>query len=305
MTYKTLKKLRISAFAGVDTPAQEPAVVKLLKRDSNTGLNLKKGAVLTTSVAGHAHLISTADGQGELSSGFTTWDDSGHQHPWTRLTSGTIQIGDSVGHTHAVAQFEENEMNQDGTQDQPTTTAQTQPEVPGSGPGQGAGMGQGVPGGGQGHGQGQGLNLRAPVQEDEVVDVGGGVTVSKSVDPVAYKLALEVQDLKKRAADEMLEKRALVELAHLPGSAADRALLLKAADSSPGTLEVLRAADALFAKSFAPVGTAETPTTDSPAEALQKMVSDHAKAASLSMAAAYSAVLATPEGRALYDKAQN
>lgn len=66
------------------------------------------GGQLTDAVDGHQHLISCVgyDGQA-LMSGTTSWAvadgaETGHEHPWVKNPDGTITIGASAGHTHAI-----------------------------------------------------------------------------------------------------------------------------------------------------------------------------------------------------------
>ncbi len=63
----------------------------------------RKAGVMTTATAGHQHLIADAD----WPSGETGWArslgaDSGHSHPWVKQPDGSIEIGETEGHTHQV-----------------------------------------------------------------------------------------------------------------------------------------------------------------------------------------------------------
>lgn len=63
---------------------------------------------LTDAVDGHQHLVSFCGWDGaHLSSGDTSWavsdgSENGHSHPWIKNIDGTVTIGASAGHTHAV-----------------------------------------------------------------------------------------------------------------------------------------------------------------------------------------------------------
>jgi hypothetical protein len=63
---------------------------------------------LTSVVDGHQHLFTTCDWQGkQTTSGETGWAwaegaDNGHSHPWVKNSDGSITIGESSGHTHAI-----------------------------------------------------------------------------------------------------------------------------------------------------------------------------------------------------------
>lgn len=65
-------------------------------------------AKLTTAIDGHQHLVSFTDWNGQsVMSGDTSWAvsegaESGHSHPWVKAPDGTVTIGESDGHAHAL-----------------------------------------------------------------------------------------------------------------------------------------------------------------------------------------------------------
>lgn len=67
---------------------------------------VKKTALLTTDVEGHAHLLNDLDGgAGGLTESAVMGEGSDatwHSHPWIRNDNGELVIGTSAGHTHAI-----------------------------------------------------------------------------------------------------------------------------------------------------------------------------------------------------------
>lgn len=62
---------------------------------------------MTTSFAGHQHLIDLDPQYGDRYSGSTSWataegSEQSHDHPWVRNPDGSITIGESAGHTHEI-----------------------------------------------------------------------------------------------------------------------------------------------------------------------------------------------------------
>ncbi len=112
---KILDKIRIDEISAVDIPAQQGARMAIMKRGQpgdgagDKGEDFSKGAALTTSEDGHAHLIREKDFDGNVvNAGETSYQtsegaDSGHSHPWIRLEDGSLVIGESDGHTHSIA----------------------------------------------------------------------------------------------------------------------------------------------------------------------------------------------------------
>ncbi len=124
MPKKILDKIRIDEISAVDIPAQEGARMAIMKRGapgdkgSGGGQDFSKGAALTTSEDGHAHLIREKDFDGVVvNAGETSYQtsggaESGHSHPWIRLEDGSLVIGESDGHTHQIAAIAAKRSNQ-------------------------------------------------------------------------------------------------------------------------------------------------------------------------------------------------
>lgn len=132
------------------------------------------------------------------------------------------------------------------------------------------------------------------------------IEMAKSADAKAKADAIKLE----KAEATILEKRAETEFAHLPGTAQERAALLKAAESIPdeklreGAVAALKAHDAQMAKGFTPQGLGVTKSADTlSAEAeLEKLAKTRAVAEKIDIAKAMDDVLQTDEGQKLYAK---
>ena len=102
---KVIEDLSINEISLVQRPAQEGAVVKLVKGEPGRVL---KASALTTSVDGHTHFLTTSfydvytGVEMPESGGYTSWAGE-HTHPWVRDASGAIVLGEADGHTHEIA----------------------------------------------------------------------------------------------------------------------------------------------------------------------------------------------------------
>lgn len=106
-----MRAFKINEISAVDVPAQEGARMLLMKRNGSLiDEPLEKGAVLLSSVDGHAHLIYCLDDSG----GTTSYskspkdvneNDPGHSHPYVITADGKILIGEAEGHTHKIEAF--------------------------------------------------------------------------------------------------------------------------------------------------------------------------------------------------------
>jgi hypothetical protein len=105
-----LTKILIAELAGVPTGAQEVQGTAILKRKDARPTAVRKQSAMTTATQGHQHLLYCVD---ETQSGSTSYESSyvegqtsdyysGHCHPWIRNADGSITIGESLGHTHAI-----------------------------------------------------------------------------------------------------------------------------------------------------------------------------------------------------------
>ena len=101
-------KFKMKELSAVDRPAQQGALVSIMKRDDGDDEGLEKHCgrvpVLTSADEGHVHMIWLDDDRG----GSTSWqtsegDEQGHSHPWIINPDGTLTIGEEDGHTHEVS----------------------------------------------------------------------------------------------------------------------------------------------------------------------------------------------------------
>jgi hypothetical protein len=297
---------------------------------------LTKRQALTTATEGHTHLVYLGDSETPAQAGETSYVD-GHFHPWILSKDGTITIGEASGHTHSLAVVSKTiedpmtdadkialEKAQKDAADA-TKRAERAEKVIALTPEQRQHFSKKDPAG-----QDAFLALSPEARQSEtataiakaaetdpiVFTSADGTAFRKSDDPRLVTMAKQrdadraelVKQTNERVA-ERLTKRATDELSHLPGKVEDKVELLKALDAVPAASKdavnaILKAADSGLAKSFETRGTSESGATDGTAEAeLDKMSKAHAaKTPGMSFAKAYSEVLKTPEGSALYDK---
>jgi hypothetical protein len=105
-------------------------------------------------------------------------------------------------------------------------------------------------------------------------------------------------------------KQAELQYPHLPGESVKKGLVMKTlstmtADARDTLSAMLKAGDEAMksANLFKEVGADGVPTNDSPLSKLLKMSEEKAKVDKTTQEVAYAALLATPEGVALYDQA--
>lgn len=152
-------------------------------------------------------------------------------------------------------------------------------------------------------------NIAKAADETYTTTDGEQIVKSKVGSQVFALLKSQDQKLAKMRDEQLTEKfakRAETELKHLPGETVAKAAALRAIDgmdeSVRKTLEqILKAADAAAAPGYKPAAAAAGSEEIEPADKLEKMVDEHMqKNAKLSRTQAYSAVLATDEGKQLY-----
>ena len=146
-----------------------------------------------------------------------------------------------------------------------------------------------------------------------------GVEIRKSAG-VALITALKSNDdmrkenaeLRKQREQESLEKRAKSDLPHLPGDVKTRAAMLKAVDGIEDKAQreaahnALKAQNEAMAAAFTTHGhTGGQSDPGSPEEELDKLATAHAEKEKVSKAVAYTEVLKTEQGQALYTKSVN
>lgn len=94
---RIMKEFHLAEISLVDSPAQAPARVAILKRD------VEKRKMVTSMTAGHAHtLLSDNPYGGENRMGRTSYDE-GHDHGWVMDEAGGVFIADAMGHSHGIA----------------------------------------------------------------------------------------------------------------------------------------------------------------------------------------------------------
>ena len=106
----------IKELSGVTDPAQPHAKVLIAKGNKDKKKRpgygkegppgIIKQVALTNVVDGHQHTV-VLSGTDEYNYGHTSWAGSyvggdGHDHAWIRLTDGSIEIAESMGHTHTI-----------------------------------------------------------------------------------------------------------------------------------------------------------------------------------------------------------
>lgn len=133
--------------------------------------------------------------------------------------------------------------------------------------------------------------------KEEMIDVDGEMVAKSAVPaPVLKKL----EELEKAKEAEELRKRADEVLPNFKGTPDQRGKLLKSVGEDEDLLEMLRAADALFASLFDEVGKTDAKNDlKTPAEKFEDMVKAKQAETKDSYHKAYAAISKTAEGRAL------
>lgn len=133
--------------------------------------------------------------------------------------------------------------------------------------------------------------------KEEMIDVDGEM-VAKSTVPAPILKKLE--ELEKAKEAEELRKRADEVLPNFKGTPDQRGKLLKSVGEDEALLEILRAADALFAGLFDEVGKTDAKNDlKTPTEKFEDMVKAKQAETKESYHKAYAAISKTAEGRAL------
>lgn len=148
--------------------------------------------------------------------------------------------------------------------------------------------------------------------DESFTDVDGGVVFKSAVGSAAFNVMKGQHERMVKMQEtidlERLTKRAETEMKHLPGELVAKARVLKAVERMPeaerATLDaILKAADAAAAPGFKPAAVAGEESTD-PADKLEKMAKQRAADNKISYNQAYTEVLGTDEGKALYKEMQ-
>lgn len=134
-------------------------------------------------------------------------------------------------------------------------------------------------------------------KNDETVSVAGTVVSKSAVGEEQFavfkamaaeneKLAADIAKARDEAEMAQLEKRAAAEFAHLPGTVAEHAAILKAVKAMPEAVAksfeaIMKSADEAAAKSFQTIGKNFAPAAGSAEERLEKAAEDIRKASPL------------------------
>lgn len=104
-TKRIFRSFKIREISIVDRPAQEPALIGIVKRAPALATIMAKQAVLTSIVDGHQHLLDPCivdeSGAGRTSYANKGNDDYGHDHAWV-VVDGKVKLSMNEGHTHDV-----------------------------------------------------------------------------------------------------------------------------------------------------------------------------------------------------------
>lgn len=333
-----LTDLVIKEISGVDSPAQEGSVVKLMKRnDESDNILIGPSGALTTVSNGHTHLIFLKDG---YNAGETSKQDS-HTHPWVKHEGGVFVIGVIRGANGNIHNHELFALSK-GIDKMPNETSKAKDGMPNSDDLKVKlkradaiiKLNQKE--------RGAFDNLDSVEKQNEFLGMSGSTRALKmdqlskaahDLDPIVYttsdgqdlrksigntliRMAKANDDLLKRlnaseavVAQKHLEDRVSIEIPHLPGTVSERAALLKAIDTLPdeksrlGASNALRAQNSTMAKAFLTQGVVSTPEghKSSPSVKLEAMAKALVtKDPQLSIESAYVQVMETRDGQRLY-----
>lgn len=163
------------------------------------------------------------------------------------------------------------------------------------------------------------VSHKAKVNDPIVYTTLDGLKLYKSAGDVLIQMAKVNDDLKTRLDDaeavldrEKLEKRANIELAHMPGTVRERAALLKAVDSmadplKEGAMKILVAQNKNMQRAYKTFGVSISPSDDdSSVDKMDKMAKALMdKNPGMTIEKAGAQVLLTPEGSDLYSQTCN
>ena len=110
---RIMRGLKINEISAVDRPAQEGALAMIMKRNDVEEV-VEKSVSLTTPNMGHTHLVYLDHGDGDRVAGETSYTN-GHSHPWIRTMGDTIVIGESMEHSHELAEISKAGKAEEGT----------------------------------------------------------------------------------------------------------------------------------------------------------------------------------------------
>lgn len=326
MPRRKMLTFKINEISGVDSPAQKPAVVVLMKREAD-----------------HTHTLLDMtirkDGNDVPAPSGRTSEDSGHFHAWLRDPDGTIRIEESAGHTHDASVVTKGEDAMTDAEKVALESKVTKAEgdaVAATKRAERAEKVLALPVEQRQHFAKLDIAAQdaflAKSEDTRKTEVTAAIAKATDADPVVFTSASgevfrksddprliamakrndadrsELVKLSTDRAREALSKRADDELGNLPGDASAKIELLKAVDSIPAehkasVTALLKAANAGVAKAFERAGTGGgAADAGSPEAALETLAKAEATKSGLPYAKAYAKVLETPEGSSLYAK---
>lgn len=266
MKRNIMRQFRIDEISGVDTPAQEPATVSIMKRAEPESLKKYGVVALTSEADGHQHGVQIrkdncwcgCDGQATLWVDYSSdTDGDSHTHP---VATNTMDIGTSIGHTHEIegaallaAELQKaggdckmTTKNDDQTTDEPTVTLESLTA-------ENARLNSilGLSTEERAHFDALPEEMRTSFLGKSAADRQAEIVAKNAADPVVYT-TIDGVEIRKSAGDAMLslaksndalrksnddlvkaqeqatlEKRAETELSHIPGDIQTRAAMLK------------------------------------------------------------------------------
>jgi hypothetical protein len=140
--------------------------------------------------------------------------------------------------------------------------------------------------------------------EEEMIDIDGTAVAKSAVPEVVLKrleaIQKEKEDLEKAAAKTALEKRAAELFTFTKGTPEQKGRLLKAIEDDAELMEILQAAEALFASMSKEIGNVDVNSELVDADAkIEKLVKNYQTEKKSTYHQAYAAVIKTAEGKAL------
>lgn len=310
--------------------------------EATKAAKVEKYVILTTPTNGHSHLIYTGrfDG-GEDRAGSSSWAEE-HTHPWMKDEFDNVKIGFADGHVHEIAILTKQDKEPTAEEAAKMSDKKTPEELAAETAKRiktleadlaksravnalndehkvhlatikGADADAFVA---KSSDERDAVINAAKVADDVVFKAADGTLYRKSDDARLVNMAKQADAdratiAKERGArrDAEYAKRADAELANMTGDAVVKVALLKAVDEITDeelrgkVVETLKAADGKLVAAFETRGTmGKTEGSGNPHGEIEKMARDHAAKHNVSFEKAYTAVLDTPQGAALYTK---
>lgn len=294
---RIMRTFKLKEISMVDKPAQEGAVVVMIKREPSTphehpNAVTKDGYVftpmMTTAEEGHQHIVCVPDDQ---SSGYTdaackSEDNPNgyyHSHPWIKA-DGVIAIGEADGHSHQMMAAADVAAAATTTTEEDMTTTAKAAEV-----------------------------QKSEVDDAVVYTAMDGSIYRKSDDSRLVAMAKSNDDLAKRAADAEakfrkadLVKRASELMPHLPGTDDAKGVLLGAieqiadADMQKAAIAAVKAGSDALASAFKRAGSNDAETNGTTRQVFESELKKFAVEKGMSTLQATPLFIKTSHGEGLY-----